>query len=303
MPSLSFCHKFKKWNAETFKVNQNSNCIAVKLLYFRNSHKKTLLNEELSYKCSVCNELFWSIAERSVHIAENHKEASENLEKCQICAHISPNRHALRRHFQRMHPNETLVDNMEFKCDECGEIFQQKSQLTSHVKLEHCPKTSVYQCTICSDQFTNKKSLSKHMMEHKKEESKEVNTKYTCQICCRDFRSRKALKTHESFSHSEKTRKGFLCKVCNKVLETASDRTLHYKVQTGFLEILRKLNLNFRLIIQTAIHSCAVFVAKGLSPKIVFTIIELFTIRRTKPTHVNIVAKSLTEEIPSMNTC
>ena len=62
----------------------------------RNSHKKTLLNEELSYKCAICGDLFWSIAERTVHIAETHKEASESLEKCHICGHISPNRHALR---------------------------------------------------------------------------------------------------------------------------------------------------------------------------------------------------------------
>ena len=125
--------------------------------HLRNSHKKCLLNEELSYKCSLCGDLFWSIAERTVHIAENHKEASEQLEKCQICGHISPNRHALRRHFQRMHPNEPQLENIDYKCEECQLVFQQKIQLTNHVKSEHCPR-SVYQCTSCPCQFTNKVS-------------------------------------------------------------------------------------------------------------------------------------------------
>ena len=126
--------------------------------HLRNSHKKCLLNEELSYKCSLCGDLFWSIAERTVHIAENHKEASEQLEKCQVCGHISPNRHALRRHFQRMHPSEPLLENIDYKCEECQQVFQQKIQLTNHVKAEHCPKSVTYQCTSCPRQFTNKVS-------------------------------------------------------------------------------------------------------------------------------------------------
>ena len=124
--------------------------------HLRNSHKKTLLNEELSYKCSLCGDLFWSIAERTLHIAENHKEASEQLEKCHICGHISPNRHALKRHFQRMHPTQPMLDNIDYKCEECDKVFQQKIQLTNHVKSEHCPKSVTYQCTFCPSQFTNK---------------------------------------------------------------------------------------------------------------------------------------------------
>ena len=127
--------------------------------HLRNSHKKCLLNEELSYKCNLCGDLFWSIAERTVHIAENHKEASEQLEKCQICGHISPNRHALRRHFQRMHPNEPQLENIDYKCEECQQVFQQKIQLTNHVKSEHCPQSVTYQCTFCPSQFTNKVPL------------------------------------------------------------------------------------------------------------------------------------------------
>jgi len=50
--------------------------------HLRNSHKRTdLLNEELSYKCKICGELFWSIAERTKHISGNHPAASATLEK------------------------------------------------------------------------------------------------------------------------------------------------------------------------------------------------------------------------------
>ena len=198
--------------------------------HLRNSHKRTdLLNEELSYKCKICNELFWSIAERTVHIAENHKEASENLEKCFICFHISPNRHALRRHFQRMHPNEPLFENVSFKCGDCGLLYPQRQLLSSHVKSEH-PKAITYQCAYCPQQLKNKKSLQSHINQHKKTISKDQGLTYTCNVCEKEFSTKKALKTHFSSSHSDKAKKGFVCKVCNKVLESANDRSLHYKV-------------------------------------------------------------------------
>ena len=61
-----------------------------------------------------------------------------------------------RRHFQRMHPNEPLLEVAEYKCEECGSVFQQRSHLTAHVKLQHCPKSTMYQCSSCASQFTNK---------------------------------------------------------------------------------------------------------------------------------------------------
>ena len=125
--------------------------------HLRNTHKKTLLNEELSYKCNVCGELFWSVAERTVHIAQSHKEEGENMSKCHICQHISPNRHALRRHFQRMHPNEPLMsESSEWKCDQCGKVFAQKVQLSNHAKTEHSLEKTTYQCSTCTKQFNNK---------------------------------------------------------------------------------------------------------------------------------------------------
>eukprot|EP00090_Calanus_glacialis_P009775 TRINITY_DN18185_c0_g1_i1.p1 TRINITY_DN18185_c0_g1~~TRINITY_DN18185_c0_g1_i1.p1 ORF type:complete len:1354 (+),score=313.68 TRINITY_DN18185_c0_g1_i1:64-4125(+) len=198
--------------------------------HLRNSHKRTdLLNDELSYKCKICNKLFWSIAERTVHIAENHKEASENLEKCFICFHISPNRHALRRHFQRMHPKEPLFENVSFKCGDCGLLYPQRQLLSTHIKAEH-PKAITYQCAYCPQQLKNKKSLQSHVNQHKKANIKDQDITYTCNMCEKDFLTKKALKTHFTSSHSDKAKKGFLCKVCNKVLESANDRSLHYKV-------------------------------------------------------------------------
>ena len=68
------------------------------------------------------------------------------------------------------------------------------------------------------------------MLQHKKEEPKMDDVKYSCDVCQREFKTRKALKTHFSTSHNEKSKKGFVCKVCNKVLDSANDRSLHYKV-------------------------------------------------------------------------
>jgi len=201
--------------------------------HLRNSHKRTdLLNEELSYKCKVCNKLFWSISDRTKHIADNHKEESENLEKCFICLHISPNKHALRRHFQRMHPNEPLFENVSFKCRDCGLLYPQRQLLSNHIKTEH-PKAITYQCASCPEQHKTRKALQSHVNQHKKsnckEQEQDVN-KYGCDLCEKEFPTKKALKTHFSSSHSDKIKKGFSCKVCNKVLDTANDRSLHYKI-------------------------------------------------------------------------
>ena len=198
--------------------------------HLRNSHKRTdLLNEELSYKCKVCHKLFWSIYDRTKHIADNHREESENLEKCFICQHISPNKHALRRHFQRMHPNEPLFESVSFKCSDCGLLFPQRQLLTNHIKVEH-QKAITYQCAYCPEQLENKKALQSHVNQHKKGNPKEQDVMFVCDVCEKEFSSKKALKTHFSSSHSDKMRKGFCCKVCNKVLDSANDRSLHYKI-------------------------------------------------------------------------
>ena len=152
-----------------------------------------------------------------------------------------------------MHPHESLEDLADFKCEaeECEAVFGLKSQLAAHVRAEHSPRSNINQCNICSREFTTKvqhhpiplnnsqfviylqKSLTRHLLQHKREECKVAepeNTKYTCELCHREFGTRKALRTHFSTSHSEKSKKGFVCKVCNKVLDSATERSVHYKV-------------------------------------------------------------------------
>lgn len=129
-----------------------------------------------------------------------------------------------------MHPNQPLFESVSFKCGQCGLLFPQRQLLASHVKKEH-PKAVSYQCAHCPEKFKNKKLLHTHILQHKKEGGGEdPSVSYTCNMCNKEFASRKALKAHFSSSHSDKARKGFICKVCSKVLETASERSLHYKV-------------------------------------------------------------------------
>ena len=121
---------------------------------------------------------------------ENHKESSESLEKCFICFHISPNRHAFRRHFQRMHPNEPLFVNVSFKCGDCGLLFPQRHLLSNHIKANH-PKAVTYQCAYCPEQLKNKKSLQSHVNHHKQTIAKDQGTTYTCNVCEKEFTTKK----------------------------------------------------------------------------------------------------------------
>ena len=81
--------------------------------------------------------------------------------------------------------------------------------------------------------------LEAHVVLHR--QSNEKGVSYTCNMCQKELASRKALKTHFSANHSDKAKKGFICKVCNKVLETGNARSLHYKV-----EVLHQIVLSRR---------------------------------------------------------
>jgi len=198
--------------------------------HLRNSHKTTeYINDELSYKCKFCEEMFWSVSERTKHVADKHKEANGDLEKCFVCFHISPNRHALRRHFQRMHPQEPLFENVSFKCGDCGLLFPQRPMLTAHIKETH-PKAVAFQCAYCPQQFRSKKSMAGHVNKHKRENLPESTVTFTCNICGKEFGKKRSLMAHFSTTHTEKGKKGFVCRICKERLESGAERSVHYKL-------------------------------------------------------------------------
>ena len=73
---------------------------------------------------------------------------------------------ALKRHFQRCHPDVALTEDLCWKCDSCPESFPVKYQLMRHVKEMHPPekvKESGVQCTQCPKQFKSRSALDKHV--------------------------------------------------------------------------------------------------------------------------------------------
>lgn len=73
------------------------------VFFFMNSCWFPFAEEELSFKCKKCGEMFFSNNDRMFHMIEKHKEC-QDIVTCHMCVHIAPNKHALRRHFLRMHP-------------------------------------------------------------------------------------------------------------------------------------------------------------------------------------------------------
>ncbi|XP_071744645.1 uncharacterized protein [Lepeophtheirus salmonis] len=126
-------------------------------------HKSSILmSEEYSLKCNYCSENFWSLGERHAHMNKKHPDSKIDGDfKCKICKHVSPNKNALRRHFQRMHPAEPLRSNVSYKCDICQILFQWKSQLHDHVKEKHKDQEE-NGCNVCKLKFKSVKALKNH---------------------------------------------------------------------------------------------------------------------------------------------
>ena len=104
--------------------------------HLRNSHKRTdLLNEELSYKCRMCEKLFWTISERTVHIAENHKEASEILKNALFVSTYHPTDMLLGDTFKECIPMSLCFKMFPSSAEIVGYCFPKDTSCPTSLKL------------------------------------------------------------------------------------------------------------------------------------------------------------------------
>lgn len=203
--------------------------------HLKNTHKETgRIEEELSFKCKRCGEMFFSNTDRMVHMMEMHKEC-QDIVTCHICAHIAPNKHALRRHFLRMHPSEPIFDKISYDCEHCGVLFSHKLQLSSHMKEHHPPKRKVQECDLCHLVLSSQRALRMHRKRRHRDElrAEGAEEEEDGHSEADDGDSAGPLKVRKGRA---KFKRAYRCKFCSEGFLTVVKRTEHYnEVHPGML--------------------------------------------------------------------
>ena len=108
-------------------------------------------------------------------------------------------------------------------CRVCKEEFPQLTLLQKHYQDVH-PNEKMYKCDFCPEQFDTKHELAKHCLVHVISDQGE---KCVCTTCWQAYGTPAELKAHR------RSKTGFQCKVCSKVLSKHSRLAQHMNTHTG----------------------------------------------------------------------
>ena len=199
------------------------------------THKMAAHNPELKMKCNFCD--FVSAEGNSnryreivKHLKEEHADEA-NINRCDLCDHVSFNRKLLHVHkvathlkendrkchdcdfysvfLTEMNHHKKDVHNMSYDhvCKICGKDFLSKTALIRHKRNRHS-SVIMYHCSLC-----NFKCKSRHYLQrHSDNEHQENEVERSCQFC--DFRAEdlSIIEKHMSSDHTESSKEA--CGVC-----------------------------------------------------------------------------------------
>jgi hypothetical protein len=114
----------------------------------------------LTYKCSVCSEVFYSRKRLKLHVSSEHPQPN----KCEQCNQTFESEAELKTHLKKT-SHKSSASGMDLFCPHCGKSFSQSSSLRKHLKL-HDANNSFYECDICHRTCLRKDYLEEHMRTH-----------------------------------------------------------------------------------------------------------------------------------------
>ena len=166
------------------------------------------------------------------HMKHNHPEEA-NLNKCDLCDHVSYNRKLIDNHRHILHLKESDrqcqicdfysvfkkemrhhkkdVHNVpyDYVCKICGQDFFNVSKLVGHEKKDHS-SVILYNCVLCN--YKAKSWLS--VQKHSKVEHREDQVDKSCQFCDFEAQDVKMIEKHMSEVHEDQSTKS-TCEKCN----------------------------------------------------------------------------------------
>ncbi|XP_037002837.2 histone-lysine N-methyltransferase PRDM16 isoform X1 [Artibeus jamaicensis] len=191
------------------------------------------LDEEPTFRCDVCDELFPSKLDLRRHkkyacgpvgaalyagLAEELKPQGLGGDgralECKDCERTFPDKYSLEQHMV-VHTEER-----EYKCDQCPKAFNWKSNLIRHQMSHDSGKR--FECENCVKVFTDPSNLQRHIR------SQHVGARaHACPDCGKTFATSSGLKQHK---HIHSTVKPFICEVCHKSYTQFSNLCRHKRM-------------------------------------------------------------------------
>ncbi|XP_064446139.1 histone-lysine N-methyltransferase PRDM16 isoform X4 [Mirounga angustirostris] len=194
------------------------------------------LDEEPTFRCDACDELFQSKPDLRRHkkyacgsvgaplyegLGDGLKPeglggggGGEQAHECKDCERMFPTKYSLEQHMV-VHTEER-----EYKCDQCPKAFNWKSNLIRH-QMSH-DNGKRFECENCVKVFTDPSNLQRHIR------SQHVGARaHACPDCGKTFATSSGLKQHK---HIHSTVKPFICEVCHKSYTQFSNLCRHKRM-------------------------------------------------------------------------
>lgn len=115
-------------------------------------------------KCVVCNRVFTTIDELSLHQTKEHP-LDMNVIRCSFCSKEYIGQVPLNKHIARVH--KPYFHMYKYKCADCDIIFKHPQKLFAHFYSKH-KKVEPFNCKICNKKFRVRKSFTLHIkLDHK----------------------------------------------------------------------------------------------------------------------------------------
>ncbi len=143
-------------------------------------HLRQKGHDRYTLKCSLCQILFPTEIDLSIHIYRQH---SEKCNVCEVCLEMFPTLDCLITHAKDQHSisekacnlcNESVLDIYQcnkkhvvekhlgyFKCFTCSRVFSRVGGYHKHFKFNH-PDHTMHCCKLCGENFETIDSLQKH---------------------------------------------------------------------------------------------------------------------------------------------
>lgn len=270
MTECSICHtKLLKINLESH-LNKHFKCpICEKRIlnkYRLQAHiryhekqdekKQNSLDKNQDYPCPHCGKTVKGIWLRD-HIKFKCPKNPELPPKtCEICGHISVNRHYHNIHVRCKHREKKVkMQQVESMCNICGKVFYSKSSLKVHNQAYHEIRELRYKCEVCDKLYATAGERNRHTKLTHKEKStcphcgvkvkklrihildahtKDEDKKYQCPDCGKGFNEKKKMEKHQMNVHLKL--KPYSCRYgCDISYNDLSNRNQHEKKKHGKL--------------------------------------------------------------------
>lgn len=214
-------------------------------------HMKTHQESGKYFNCYMC---LTALANRKSYLAhmEAHRDESGSF-PCQKCDKVYADIVSLRNHAKYAHVNK-------FECHICGRQFPRTDKLSLHMLSHNDAKTAL--CPVCGKQFKRNDKMKTHWKKkHNGNDNSDATVMsiletaakmteaesdfdrfiYKCQSCRIGFRRRGMLVNHMVKRHPDvsissipelnlpllKTRRVYICQVCQKSFSSGSKRKKH----------------------------------------------------------------------------